>query len=237
MPVACLPVGMHLRAKPGSLVSVHSHQAAATAVWSPLTLLFPRQNKPIALHFHSYALCSCSSHHGDPWLDSFLYVSICPLLGALTWGGHTRSDLVSAEHLGRIPSPCWCSPACGGCFAAPMHCCLLAMLCPTTISGSFLQSCSQMVGPSLFVAVHPSFHPFHCLHTQPLSHWFGCKESTRVHAKDLTKVKVYNTCCPPLCHTATHVTVENSEVGWAGFALAMCVLFGCSQSHPNPRGS
>lgn len=64
MPVTAHPVAVHLQAEPGFLFSVPSHQAVATAVRLPLSLLFPRLNQPIALHLPSYALCSIQPSQG-----------------------------------------------------------------------------------------------------------------------------------------------------------------------------
>lgn len=67
-------------------------------------------------------------------------------------------------------------------------------------------------------------HPFYKLPIQPISAQFGYKDVMVDHVKSLTRVKMNNTHCCPLPHTASHFIVEGNQVGQAEFAFSKSIL-------------
>lgn len=139
--------------------------ASLSTVWLPLLSILPlgscnrcevspfpplpKAEQPIALHLSSFALCSNSSHHRDFPMDSFLYDSLSSAGSPNLRRAHQEWF---HQYLGRIPPgilvelmQLWV----GGCCVSWVHSSLLAMFCSITIWGSFLQTCSLLVGPSL----------------------------------------------------------------------------------------
>lgn len=93
-PVTSHSAAVHLWAQSGFLFSLSSHWAAATDVRSPLSLLFPRLNSPLPSTSPCLPCAPILAITGTfQWTHS--YMTVCPLLGAQTWGEHTRSGFTS----------------------------------------------------------------------------------------------------------------------------------------------